>query len=158
MSMSVPYQLGGTLTEQQRLIAQAQGLEPHARSMLDCIAIGPGSKVVDFGCGPLGILNLLSERVGSAGVVVGKCPDFHYRRPRHRSAEGRVRLCPRTADANQFAAPLLGKGCLPRCSLFSSQAEPSAFNAISAKRRSRSPTETCCGNRPSALWAGFRGG
>ena len=71
LSMSVPYQLGGTLTEQQRLIAQAQGLQPHARSMLDRIAIGPGSKVVDFGCGPLGILDLLSERVGSAGVVVG---------------------------------------------------------------------------------------
>ena len=69
--LSVPYALGGTLTEQQRLIAQAHGLEPHARSMLERIAIKPGSRTIDFGCGPIGILNLLSERVGSDGVVVG---------------------------------------------------------------------------------------
>jgi ubiquinone/menaquinone biosynthesis C-methylase UbiE len=68
---SVPYVLGGTLTEQQRLIAQAHGLEPHARSMLERIAIGPGSRTIDFGCGPIGILTLLSERVGPDGVVVG---------------------------------------------------------------------------------------
>lgn len=71
MSLSVPYVLGGTPTEQQRLISQAQGLEPHARSMLERIAIRPGSRTVDFGCGPIGILNLLSERVGPDGVVVG---------------------------------------------------------------------------------------
>ena len=69
--LSVPYALGGTLTEQQRLIAQAHGLEPHARSMLERIVIKPGSRTIDFGCGPIGILNLLSERVGSDGVVVG---------------------------------------------------------------------------------------
>lgn len=70
-SLSVPYALGGTLTEQQRLIAQAQGLEPHARSMLDRIDIKRGSAAADFGCGPIGIMNLLSEYVGSEGVVVG---------------------------------------------------------------------------------------
>lgn len=70
-SLSVQYALGGTLTEQQRLIAQAHSLEPHARSMLDRIAIKPGSRAVDFGCGPIGIMNLLSERVGLDGVVVG---------------------------------------------------------------------------------------
>src|SRR5215472_7440205 len=69
--LSIPYVLGATLTEQQRLIAQAHGLEPHARSMLEHIAIKPGSKAVDFGCGPIGIMNLLSERVGSDGVVIG---------------------------------------------------------------------------------------
>ena len=68
---SVPYVLGGTLTEQQRLMAQAHGLEPHARWMLERIAIKPGSRTIDFGCGPIGILNLLSERVGSDGIVVG---------------------------------------------------------------------------------------
>jgi len=70
-SLSVPYALGGTLTEQQRLIAQAQSVEPHAGWLLDRIGIQPGAKSVDFGCGPIGILNLLSERVGAAGVVVG---------------------------------------------------------------------------------------
>ena len=70
-SLSVPYVLGVTLTEQQRLTAQAQNVEPHARWLLDQIGILPGSRSVDFGCGPIGILNLLSERVGPAGVVVG---------------------------------------------------------------------------------------
>jgi SAM-dependent methyltransferase len=69
---AAPYALGeGTHTEQERLIAQASSLEPHARWMLDHIAIKSGSKAVDFGCGPIGIMNLLSERVGSDGVVIG---------------------------------------------------------------------------------------
>ena len=70
-SLSVPYVLGGTLTEQQRLIAQAQGLEAHARWMLDRITIAPGSRAVDIGCGPIGIMNLLADRVGPDGAVVG---------------------------------------------------------------------------------------
>jgi SAM-dependent methyltransferase len=70
-SLSVPYALGGTLTEQQRLIAQAQGLEPHARWMLDRVTIKPGFRAVDVGCGPIGIMNLLSECVGPDGDVVG---------------------------------------------------------------------------------------
>ena len=70
-SLSVPYALGGTLTEQQRLIAQAQGLEEHAIWLLDRIPVNPGSRAVDVGCGPIGIMNLLSARVGSDGTVVG---------------------------------------------------------------------------------------
>jgi ubiquinone/menaquinone biosynthesis C-methylase UbiE len=70
-SLTVPYILGGTPTEQQRLIVQAQGLEEHARWMLDRIDIKPGFRAVDIGCGPIGITNLLSERVGPDGVVIG---------------------------------------------------------------------------------------
>jgi ubiquinone/menaquinone biosynthesis C-methylase UbiE len=70
-SLSVPYVLGGTLTEQQRLIAQAQELKARARWMLDRITITPGSRAVDIGCGPIGIMNLLSDRVGPDGAVVG---------------------------------------------------------------------------------------
>jgi SAM-dependent methyltransferase len=70
-SLSVPYALGGTLTEQHRLIAQAHGLEAHARWMLDRINIRPGFRAVDVGCGPIGIVQLLSERVGPDGAVVG---------------------------------------------------------------------------------------
>src|SRR5215469_7662259 len=67
----VPYVLGGTLTEQQRLITQAQGLEKPARWLLDQIDIKLGFRTVDVGCGPIGIINLLSERVGADGLVVG---------------------------------------------------------------------------------------
>src|ERR1700704_5402060 len=65
------YIFGSTLTEQQRLVAQAQELEQRARWLLDHIGIQPGSRVIDIGCGPIGILNLLSERVGPRGGVVG---------------------------------------------------------------------------------------
>ena len=70
-SPNVPYVLGGTQTEQQRLIAQAQGLEGPARWMLDRIDLKPGLRAVDVGCGPIGIMNLLSERVGTGGIVIG---------------------------------------------------------------------------------------
>jgi hypothetical protein len=60
-SPTVPYVLGGASTERDRLIAQVDGLE----WALDRIALGPGLRVVDFDCGPIGIMNLLSERVGS---------------------------------------------------------------------------------------------
>jgi trans-aconitate methyltransferase len=69
--LSVPYVLGGTLTEQQRLIVQARELEASARPLLDRIPIKPGARVVDIGCGPIGILNLLSERVGPQGLALG---------------------------------------------------------------------------------------
>jgi ubiquinone/menaquinone biosynthesis C-methylase UbiE len=39
--------------------------------MLDQINIKPGALAVDVGCGPIGITNLLSERVGTDGVVIG---------------------------------------------------------------------------------------
>ena len=70
-SLSVPYVLGGTLTEQQRLILQARGLEAHARALLDQLPIEPGARIVDVGCGPIGVMDLMSERVGPDGVVVG---------------------------------------------------------------------------------------
>jgi ubiquinone/menaquinone biosynthesis C-methylase UbiE len=69
--IAVPYVLRGTQIEQQRLIKQAKGLEKPARWLLDQIGIRPGSRVVDVGCGPIGIINLLSERVGPDGLVIG---------------------------------------------------------------------------------------
>jgi SAM-dependent methyltransferase len=70
-SPTVPYVLGGTQTEQQRLTKQAEGLEGPARWMLDRIGLKSGLRVVDVGCGPIGIMNLLSERVGADGIVIG---------------------------------------------------------------------------------------
>jgi SAM-dependent methyltransferase len=71
LSQPVPYVLGGTFTEQQRLIAQARGLEAQARALLDRICVKPGARAADFGCGPIGITDLLSERVGAHGIVIG---------------------------------------------------------------------------------------
>jgi len=70
-SQSVAYALGGTLTERQRLTAQAKRLEVHAKWLLDRVGVACGQRTVDVGCGPIGILNLLSARVGHDGVVFG---------------------------------------------------------------------------------------
>jgi SAM-dependent methyltransferase len=70
-SSSAEYVFGSGGTEQQRLIDQAEALEPQARWLLDRLAIEAGWRVADIGCGPVGILDLLSERVGPKGEVVG---------------------------------------------------------------------------------------
>jgi SAM-dependent methyltransferase len=57
--------------EGQRLLQQCQAFEKEACFLLDHIGIQPGWQVIDIGCGPLGILDLLSTRVGPAGQVVG---------------------------------------------------------------------------------------
>jgi SAM-dependent methyltransferase len=65
------YVFGTSQTEQQRLVDQAEWLEPEARWLLDRIGIEQGWHAADIGCGPIGILNLLSERVGPRGAVIG---------------------------------------------------------------------------------------
>jgi SAM-dependent methyltransferase len=68
---SPAYPLGGTATELERLLAQAKGYEAQANRLFDEIGVGPGWNVLDIGCGPIGVLNVLSERVGPEGRVVG---------------------------------------------------------------------------------------
>ena len=68
---SPSYPLGGTQTERDRLLAQAEQYESTANWLLDQIGVQPGWRVVDIGCGPIGILNLLSQRVGLRGTVIG---------------------------------------------------------------------------------------
>lgn len=63
--------LGVSTEERQRLLAQAKDYEPEARWLLDRIGIPPGWRAIDIGCGPIGILDLLSERVGPEGEAVG---------------------------------------------------------------------------------------
>ncbi len=65
------YILGSSDAERQRLIRQSAAHEPEAVWLLDQIGVQPGWRAVDVGCGPLGILNLLSDRVGPMGAVVG---------------------------------------------------------------------------------------
>lgn len=68
---SADYVLGGSEAELVRLRAQAAEYEASARWLLDTIGVRAGSRVLDVGCGPIGILGLLSERVGPEGQVVG---------------------------------------------------------------------------------------
>ena len=68
---SPSYPLGGTRTERDRLLTQAEQYEPTANWLLDQIGIRPDWRVIDIGCGPIGILNLLAQRVGQRGAVIG---------------------------------------------------------------------------------------
>jgi SAM-dependent methyltransferase len=69
--IAATYSLGGSQVEKQRLLAQAAGYRAQVAQLLDRIGVRPGSRAVDVGCGPIGILDLLSERVGPHGSVVG---------------------------------------------------------------------------------------
>ena len=68
---SAQYVLGGSENELARLRAQAAEHEGTARWLLDAIGVRPGWRVLDVGCGPIGILRLLAETVGPDGEVVG---------------------------------------------------------------------------------------
>lgn len=65
------YVLGYRHAEQERLQQQAQQLAHESSWLFDQIAIADGARVVEIGCGPHGCLDLLSERVGPTGRVVG---------------------------------------------------------------------------------------
>jgi SAM-dependent methyltransferase len=71
MPSEADYIWGTGLTEQQRLLQQIELYVPEASWLLHHLNIRPGSRAIDLGCGPLGILDLLSETVGPRGEVVG---------------------------------------------------------------------------------------
>lgn len=65
------YVLGYRQAEQARLQQQALQLADESAWMFDQIGLAPGAHAVEIGCGPRGCLELLSNRVGAAGRVVG---------------------------------------------------------------------------------------
>src|SRR6266581_833912 len=71
MAPSGDYLLGSGLSEQERLKGMAEGLKEWARWLLVQAGMTPGWRVIDLGCGPRGILDLLAEYVRTDGAVVG---------------------------------------------------------------------------------------
>lgn len=65
------YALGRTKAEYDRLIEQAELLQPLTERMLRAAGIGPGMHVLDIGCGAGDVSFLVSELVGPEGSVVG---------------------------------------------------------------------------------------
>lgn len=65
------YALGSDDAERERLRRQSVELEGQAAALLDRVGLGPGQSAIDLGCGPRGIVDLLSSRVGPGGRVVG---------------------------------------------------------------------------------------
>ncbi|MEZ0076056.1 methyltransferase domain-containing protein [Planotetraspora sp. GP83] len=71
MTTTSGYLLGASTSERERLLVQGEMFRPEAERLLDQCGIQPGWRAIDVGCGPLGVMDLLSERVGTAGEVVG---------------------------------------------------------------------------------------
>jgi SAM-dependent methyltransferase len=67
----VVYSLGSSPEERDRLRRQSGELREHSALLLDRVGIAEGWRAVDLGCGPSGILDLLADRVGPAGRVIG---------------------------------------------------------------------------------------
>jgi SAM-dependent methyltransferase len=65
------YLLGDSPAEIRHLVEQAEVYAREADELFDLIGVEPGSAAIDVGCGVMGVLHLVAERVGSAGRVVG---------------------------------------------------------------------------------------
>jgi SAM-dependent methyltransferase len=65
------YLLGHGKAESRRLLQQTELLAPEAGRFVDRLNVIRGTRVVDLGCGPRGLLDLLAERVGIEGQVIG---------------------------------------------------------------------------------------
>lgn len=65
------YALGSSPQESARLRRQSRELTPESAALLDRIELAQGAAAIDLGCGPSGILDLLSAAVGPSGRVVG---------------------------------------------------------------------------------------
>jgi ubiquinone/menaquinone biosynthesis C-methylase UbiE len=65
------YALGSDTAESARLRQQSDELRPQSAELLSRIGLKPGQSAIDIGCGPSGILDLLSAGVSPGGRVVG---------------------------------------------------------------------------------------
>ena len=65
------YPIENRAGEIERLRIQGAAMAADCRTMLERIGVAPGWTCLDIGCGPGGITDLMSERVGPAGCVVG---------------------------------------------------------------------------------------
>jgi SAM-dependent methyltransferase len=65
------YTLDNYRTEAGRLRAQATNLREHTVALLRPVKLPPDASAIDLGCGPGGALDLISERVGRSGHLLG---------------------------------------------------------------------------------------
>ena len=65
------YALGTTHREYERVRRQAEVWQRATERVLDRVALAPGSRCLDAGCGPGVTMRHLAQRVGPRGLVVG---------------------------------------------------------------------------------------
>ncbi|MET9932662.1 MULTISPECIES: methyltransferase domain-containing protein [unclassified Streptomyces] len=71
MTVADQYLMGAAASELDRMLFQGELFRPEAERLLERCGPGPGERALDVGCGPLGIMDLLADRVGPGGEVVG---------------------------------------------------------------------------------------
>lgn len=118
---STDYLLAGRISELERLQLQSRVWEPSGRRLLDVISEdggkGAGAQALDVGCGVLGWLRVLSDRVGPDGTVTGTDTDDAM-----------------LAAAGKFVADeRLGNVRLVNDDLFASHLEPASFDLVHAR-------------------------
>ena len=84
------YPLENHAGEIERLRIQGDAMAPDCRVMLDRIGVAPGWRCLDIGCGPRGITDLLSERVGASGRVIGLDMDERHLAHARKTARANV--------------------------------------------------------------------
>ena len=101
------YALGTNPAESARLRRQSDELRPQSTELLARIGLVPGQSAIDLGCGPSGILDLLSAAVFPGGHVVGLDADpAHTTMARqHASERGLLNVDVVTADARHTGLP-----------------------------------------------------
>ena len=125
------YALGRDPAESARLRRQSDELRVDSATLLDRVGLGPGQSAIDVGCGPTGILELLSERVSPGGRVVGLDADpAHAAMARQFAAE---RQLPGVeimmADARQTGLPSGSFGLVHARTVLVTVPEPAAVLA-----------------------------
>jgi SAM-dependent methyltransferase len=111
---SQDYLFGSLPSESERLRALAEAWAPAARQLLQDSGLRPGAKACEFGCGPIGILDLLAEAVGLSGSVTAIEREQRFAEAARREVtqrhltnvaiiEGDVRSGPEPEDLYDFA-------------------------------------------------------
>lgn len=101
------YALGSNPAESARLRRQSDELRPQTAELLARIGLEPGQSAIDLGCGPSGILDLVSAAVFPGGRVVGLDADPAHTQMAHQyaSERGLLNVEVMTADARHTGLP-----------------------------------------------------
>jgi trans-aconitate methyltransferase len=101
------YALGSNPAESARLQRQSEELRPQSADLLNRIGLRPGQSAIDLGCGPSGILDLLSAAVSPGGRVVGLDADPAHTTmaARYAREHGMANVEVVTADARRTGLP-----------------------------------------------------
>src|SRR5580658_9495344 len=101
------YALGSNPAESARLRRQSEELRPQTAELLGRIGLAPGHSALDLGCGPSGILDLLSVAVFPGGRVTGLDADSAHTTMARQFASDRglANVEVMTADARHTGLP-----------------------------------------------------